>query len=225
MLNKSAVSGKDFLAPAGFPKTVALVALGPSHRDYIRDALTKQRCSLVFDQVWTVNRGARCFSHDLAFVMDDLRNEAALDSQYGDFLKAHQKPIITSTAYPEFPKACAYPLEDVVRHVGADNVYFHNSIPLVIAYAHALGVRQLIIFGADYTRPDGTVIESDRANVEYWIGWARARYMRVGVCAGSTLLNTLAHPTCWVYGYANQFETAARIKSVLSETTTEGQAT
>ena len=184
------------------PDVVDLVCLGNTCADYVRYQLRKEPGIPMANQTWVVNRGIRVFQNDLAWVMDDLEGEAAVDSEYGDYLQAHLNPIVTSRSYLGFPSSCEYPLHHVVRFVGKAHMYWHNSVPYIIAYACALGVKELRLWGADYTLPDGRVIEDDRANVEYWIGVARTYGMRVGVTHNATLLNTAkTQGKDWFYGY------------------------
>lgn len=193
------------------PKRVAFVGLGPSIEAWVAVQLRKGEASpevrgiYDFDEIWTLNRGARLLAHDLSFVMDDLRGEARHDPDYGQALMRAEKPIITSRAYDEFPASMAYPLEAVAQLVGAENLYFRNSVPYVLAYALFIGVKEIVLFGVDYDYPGQRVTEEGRANTEYWVGFCRARGMRVGVPSASTLL--AANAGAWWYGYAEQPDT------------------
>lgn len=193
------------------PTEVAVVALGVTSRAWIDYGLRKggpndATPASDFDEVWTVNRGVRVFRHDVAWVMDDLIGEANSDYRYGQFLMRHPKPVITSVAYDSFTSSLTYPMAEVQAELGVEAVpYFHNSVPYIIAYALFIGVKRLILFGCDYTHPNAPNIrEADRANCEYWVGFARARGMRVGVPQDSTLLNTRDHDGLWWYGYREQ---------------------
>ena len=56
------------------PKKVAIVALGISVHEFVREMLQSTRYEKPpFDEVWTLNRGMRAIAHDKLFVMDDLR--------------------------------------------------------------------------------------------------------------------------------------------------------
>lgn len=183
-------------------KKIAIVCLGPSAFTWAGHRLSKNTEAQNYDAVWTVNRGARVFAHDLVFVMDDLEDEDEKDPSYGAFLKQHDRPIITSRVYEDWPTAIEYPLGEIVAHSGKQHCYFHNSLPYMLAYADYIGVNDITLFGCDYTDDQGNVREDDRANAEYWVGVLRARHIRVGIVDSSTLCNQKKHG--WFYGYHDQ---------------------
>lgn len=82
---------------------------------------------------------------------------------------------------------------DIVGH------YFHNSVPYILAYALAIGVRKLNIFGADYTFPGFDRGEDGRANVEYWCGILRSCGVEIMTTDDTTLLDMRGGQ--WLYGY------------------------
>ena len=197
----------EWLHPTGkTPTSVDVVALGPTSRLWQQRQLLKSqiRQQDIADEVWTVNRGIRSYRHDLAFVMDDLELESHDDPDYGLALEQHDKPIITSTRYGQYPSGIAYPLGYVLRTVNIRRSYMHNSIPYVLAYALAIGVRKIVLWGCDYTYPGMPAREDDRANCEYWVGVCEARGMTVLCPADSTLLNSRVHDDVWFYGYSLQ---------------------
>lgn len=182
------------------PKSVTVVALGPTKRDYY-DMLTQHEPEIVSDEVWTVNTGLRWCVADLCFIMDDMRWYAERYPAYGRDMRRTDTPIITSAMHPGFDTAMLYPLAQIVDEFGSENAYFHNSIPYVLAYALFIGVMRLHLFGADYTM-GGEVREAGRANCEYWIGFCRARGMSVLVPSTTTLLDANQGPQ--FYGYLYQ---------------------
>lgn len=177
------------------PKRIHLVALGNSSAAYVRHQLTKGlEQSAVVDEVWTFNRGIRLFEADLAFVLDEIEPEARKDPAYGAMLRRYEKPII-STRYTDLVPSChVYPgpeiLDSIEKRAGVTDPYWHNSVPMALAYAWFIGVQEVTLWGADYTLPNGQVLEDARANCEFWIGWLRACGVRVGVPLESTLMNT-----------------------------------
>ena len=56
--------------------------------------------------------------------------------------------------------------ENGIRHAG----YLKNSIPMILAYAGYLGVREINLWGADYDFPGQAIHEADKPNAEYWVG-------------------------------------------------------
>lgn len=199
------------------PKRVHVVALGQSCQAYMRHQLTKGLpAGSAPDEVWTLNRGIRLFSADLAFVLDELPDEIADDPAYGEALKSFKKPIITTVCSPDVHACYTYPAADILDCLRdrtgqpVSDPYWHNSVPMVVAYAWFIGVEELTLWGCDYTMSDGRVIEDDRANLEYWVGFARACGMRVGVPTESTLLNQAkTGGRLHVYGLRDQRRAAA----------------
>jgi hypothetical protein len=175
--------------------------LGVTHQDFVAEWLGRDPADTVWgrDETWTLNRGALVFRHDLAFVMDYLDGERASWPRYGALLHRHDRPIITSVA-PDWPAhVTAYPQEAVRRHFGPGHDYFHNSVPWIIAYALWIGVRELTLWGCDYTHDRSNGREDDRANAEYWVALARAAGMVVLIPQTSTLCN--ASRGAYHYGY------------------------
>lgn len=181
------------------PETVAIVALGPSKRDFVADS-GRHDPGHAADEVWAVNTAMRWCRHDVAFIMDDMNEFARHFDDYGRAMREHDKPIITSTVYDEFPTAVAYPLAEIVAR--CQQTYFNNSVPYLIAYAYLIGVKRLIIFGADYTFPGTEAREDGRGCTEFWLGFVAANGMTVEVCRSSTL--TDANKGQRFYGYLSQ---------------------
>jgi len=178
------------------PKRIAIVGLGPTSQDWHSAHVQYDPPLAPVDEVWTVNKGFRTVNADVVFIMDDLIDESRKSARYGDDIANANIPVITSTVdqmvKQRFPKALKYPLDDVLRfwgnhvqrlripdkelstedqlHYGLQEcAYWNNSIPYMLAYAGAIGVAQIALFGCDYTFPGSAAREDDRANAEYWI--------------------------------------------------------
>lgn len=194
---KNVLQGSGWVHPTGgAPRTVDIVALGYSMRSYMHRQLTKGldvECRP--DEVWTVNRGIRLIRADMAFVLDELPDEIENDPAYGIALQTAIIPIISTRCDPSVPMSTLYPAADILDclrsewFAGLMDPYWHNSMPMVLAYALCLGVEEVTLWGCDYQSEQGLSLEDDRANLEYWVGICRACGMRVGVPDGSTLLN------------------------------------
>lgn len=185
------------------PETVSIVALGQSKQIFIHETIRTGTPRGVADEVWTINKLGPCLKHDLLFRMDDLRefypiNRHKFIDQRGekvkvhdaflDFLKNHDKPIITSKAYPEFPMSIEFPLQEVVNSVGTD--YIRTTPAYAIAFAIHIGVKKIRLYGLDYSYPnDRHTAEAGRANVEFLIAIALHRGIDVWVPHTSTLLD------------------------------------
>lgn len=164
------------------------------------------------DEVWGINAGcnhlAGRVAYDMLWVMDYLDGEIARLPRYGDLIRSwlhrHGNPVMTSQAgvMAGNPDVHEFPLDWVLEKVGIANAYFHNSLPYLLAYAYAIGVQQLILWGADYTHERSKRREEDRANAEYWIGFCRAKGMDIWLPDTTTLCNTSRGT--WFYGYADQ---------------------
>ncbi len=188
------------------PARVAIVALGPSRNDYIVTADSAGDRRVRFDQVWAINTAAVVFAHDLVLHMDDVRTQearaAAGNAKYGawcEFLKRHDKPVLTSRPHPDYPCLEAYPLEQVINACGSD--YFNNTVPYGIALAIAIGVKQLALFGCDYHWTGVSEVEPGRACVEFWLGRAMLQGVDVKVAPTSTLMDACGKRGPRYYGY------------------------
>lgn len=208
-------------------ESVAIVALGPTNADYHRAMIPHEPAIPEVDEVWAINTGVRSTRADLVFIMDDLETMARKSGRYRTDLAALEVPIITSELDETTRRinldAIQYPLADVMEWWGRRFLdqrggewnnssyqaagleiasYLHNSIPYVLAYAAFIGVRNIYLFGADYTFPGMAAREDDRANAEYWVGMVRGAGVRVLVPERTTLLNTQRGR--WFYGFARQ---------------------
>lgn len=182
------------------PKAVTLVALGPTRKDYFEQA-ARHTPEVVSDEVWTLNTGIRYMKHDVAFIMDDMMEFATHFPAYGEEMRKATSPIITSVKYAQFPAAVQYPLAEVLT-VCQPRPYFNNSVPYIIAYAYMIGVKEMSIYGADYTFPGMKAREDGRACVEYWCGWAEAKGMVIRLPSATTLMD--ANRGLRFYGYLRQ---------------------
>ena len=81
------------------PKTIDLIALGPSQREYHGHQHAAYNPVLASpDETWIVNKGIRTVKSDLAFVLDDLEGERRRSPRYaGEIIDyAMNRPVITS---------------------------------------------------------------------------------------------------------------------------------
>jgi|TARA_R100001086_G_scaffold133880_2_gene69607 hypothetical protein len=170
------------------PQRVAIVALGASSRSFLQEQMGNSGMDRPFDEVWTLNRGIRSFPHDKLFAMDDLRWLAKKSKGYGEFLKQHDKPIITSTVYPEFKNAVRYPYQEVLADI-QDDIFNVNTVAYMVAYAIYTRVQELTIYGADFFYPDsGDKSESGGQAVAYLLGMFKSIGMVHRLPGTTTLL-------------------------------------
>lgn len=192
----------------GAPYTVALVAMGPSNKDYLSECIAGAGRFSVADETWAVNAMAGIIEHDKAFIMDDLpyfakcaREENKYLKGYGDWLHKHPGPIFAQRTYDEFPGAVEYPLQMVLNKLGY--AYINNTTVYALAYAIAIGVKHLKIYGMDFSNyKTDTVVEAGRSCFEYWMCFASMRGMKFTIAPSSSLLDTSAGRP--LYGYTKQ---------------------
>ena len=196
------------------PESVLIVALGPTKSDLFEMTTAHEPPELVMDvdEVWGINAGANHLAgrvaYDVLWVMDHLDGEARKMPRYMELLlrwsNRHMAPIITSEAggWSHLPQVHEYPLKEVIDAVGTNNAYFHNSVPYLLAYALYIGVKRIILWGADYSHERSKRREEDRANAEYWVGFLRARGVDVYLPDTTTLCNMSRG--LWFYGYREQ---------------------
>jgi hypothetical protein len=188
--------------------------MGRSSKTYVSAAAAHGDRLHNVDEVWAINAMGSVIQHDRLFVMDDLKEitgPAALKKpgRCADgmmrWLHAHPGPVYTSRAYPdEYPGTVEYPLQDVIRAVG--NVYFNNSVAYAVGYAIATGVKELGLYGCDFSYPAATTsnhaVESGRACVEMLLGMAMVRGIAISIAAESTLFDSDSPRR--FYGYVRQ---------------------
>jgi hypothetical protein len=199
------------------PETVMVVALGPTKQDLLELTTAHEPNPMLMgcDEWWGINGGVNHLGgrvqYDVLWVMDWIEQEARKEKRYGDALRhacdpnGRNIPIITSQATGEWADMAnvhEYPLLEVIRTHGRENAYFHNSIPYILAYALMIGVKRLVLFGADYSHEAIKRREEDRPNAEGWVMYCRAKGMEVMLPDSTTLMNTSRG--IWFYGYRDQ---------------------
>jgi hypothetical protein len=206
------------------PQHVAIVGLGPSCAEYLRFTRGLGSRAKLADEIWTINSLGDILLCDRIFHMDDvriqeIRAKAAPQSNIAamlEWLKRHPGPIYTSRAHPEYPGMVAFPLEDVVNALGYG--YFNNTAAYAIAFAVYIGVKRISCYGMDFTYPDSHDAEKGRGCVEFWLGQAAARGIKITVPRASSLLDAM-HPE--LYGYDTvdvKFDRAGdRVKVTMTE--------
>ena len=179
-----------------------MLLLGETKKQYA-DLLATQHNGVfpAETEIWTCNAGFRIWQHDLLFVMDDLELEAYRFPAYGRALEQHEGPILTSHPYDAWPSALAYPFLQICETLNLKGLdrYFYNTVPYMLAYACAIGVKHLTIFGADYYHPNAPGREADLANAEWWLGYCRAKGVDLTLANDTTLMRAREHAP--LYGY------------------------
>lgn len=204
--------------PKPAPKSVAILGMGASLNTYLRLAAQAGWRGRVVEEVWGINAVAGVLQCDRVFHMDDMRLQERRAEVHPhsnvagicDWLRSHPGPIYTSTVYPEFPGAVEFPLDKVMTTTG--HGYFNSTVAYAVAYAIAIGVKHIHIYGADFSYKNSHKREKGRACVEFWLGIASARGIQLSVAGDSTLLDADVSEDERFYGYD-----AARLTVELDE--------
>lgn len=189
------------------PKSVAIVGLGPSSAQYVDIVKRLGGRHQFCEEVWAINSYGDVLSCDRVFHMDDvrvqeIRAEAQPDSNIAamlKWLKTHPGPVITSRAHPDYPGLVEFPLADVVND--CPNGYFNSTAAYAVALAVFLRVEKISCFGMDFTYPNAHDAEKGRACVEFWLGIAAERGIKLVVPKTTTLLDALNTQAERFYGY------------------------
>jgi hypothetical protein len=186
---------------------ISIVGLGPSSAEYLAFCKLHGDRFRYCDQTWVINSFGAALAHDLVFHMDDVRVQmirAAAEPESNiaamvQWLKKHPGPIMTSIAHPDFPGLVEFPLAAVLNEF--PQAYFNSTAAYAVAYAIHKGATKLSLFGMDFTYPDAHDAEKGRACVEFWLGIAAARGIRLAMPKSSTLMDAIYDQGQRFYGY------------------------
>lgn len=203
-----AVAQRDVLPEEKTPgKHIAILGLGPSLDQYLEITKRLGGRSKFCDETWTINALGDVFGCDLVFHMDDVRIQeiraaAAPASNIAAmlrWLRTSPAPVVTSRAHPDYPALVEFPLQDVLNHLGHD--YFNSTAAYAIAFAIHTGAAQISVFGMDFTYPNSHDAEKGRACVEFWLGQAHARGIKINLPKTTTLMDSCYPSASRLYGY------------------------
>lgn len=186
---------------------VVILGMGPSVAQYLEVTKRLGARARLADEVWGINALGDVFACDRVFHMDDVRIQevraaAAPDDNIAamlTWLKTHPGPIYTSNPHPDYPGLVEYPLQKVVNNIGM--VYQNSTAAHAIAYALYLGVKKLSLFGMDFTYANAHHAEKGRACVEFLLGIAHARGVKLQMPRQSSLMDACDAFGDRVYGY------------------------
>lgn len=189
---------------------IAILGLGPSLHDFIELTKGLGGPRAYCDQVWGINAVGAVIRCDLVFHMDDvriqaLRAEARPESNIARMLEwlaaERYVQVLTSRAHADYPSLFEYPLADVLSSCPGAAPYFNSTAAYACAYAIHAGASKISLYGCDYTYPDAHDAERGRACLEYWMGYAAARGIRLAMPKSSTLMDAIYSPAERLYGY------------------------
>jgi len=209
----------DINSKKGVPETVAIVAMGISRKHYLGDCMRCGGRKGVADETWVINKLGDVLKHDMVFRMDDLRklrdcndkpgmnkDGMSIDERQNEWMKNHDKPIITSTPYPEYPTSVAYPLEAVINTLNTN--YLLTTPAYAIAFAIHIGVKCMKIYGCDFVYKENPYIsEQGRGNCEFLLAIAHERGIKIEIAKTSTLLGMNLDIADHLYSYEGVWET------------------
>lgn len=171
------------------PKSIVLLGLGPSHQSYVGEVLANLGQPWA-EEVWTINGGSACFNVDRCFSLADLRVDLHKWPHWGKYLARTKTPVYTSKAYPEFPSSITYPLDELRAYVGFD-LCFVNTGPMALAMAMALGVKEIWLFGIDYTYPNIHVAEQGGQAFAFLLGMCKERGIQFHLPHTSSMMGSV----------------------------------
>lgn len=201
------------------PSKVAIVAMGASSKTYISLASNAGSRFKVADETWAINAMGSVIQHDLLFHMDDCKVQearAGIDKAGNiaglmEWLKTHPN-FFTCKAYEEYKGAMVYPLQDVINSIGS--TYLNGTVAYAVAYAIHIGVKQISLFGCDYSYADSHKAESGRGCVEFLLGMAAARGIRIEVAEDSSLLDANVPDEMKPYGFCDPYKVTFEQKDI-----------
>lgn len=186
---------------------IAILGLGPSLEEYLNITKRLGGRRAYCDETWGINAVGGVVQCDRIFHMDDVRIQqvratARPDSNIArmlEWMRRHPGPIYTSRGHPDYPGLVEYPLEEVVNEFR--HPYLNNTAAYALAYALYIGVEKVSIFGCDYTYPDAHDAEQGRGCLEFWLGIAAARGVKLAMPKVSSLMDACYPQQRRLYGY------------------------
>lgn len=138
---------------------------------------TKRLCP--FDsEIWGINVVGRYFPDrkiDYCFAFDELPPEYIAEMK-------RYAPIISWQQYADKK----YPLKEIKREFKSN--YFCNTVCYMVPYAIYTGIKEIKLYGID--TEFGAVYEREQRGIEFWLGIAHAKGIKLTIPATSQLLRT-----------------------------------
>ena len=197
-------------------KSVAIVALGNSCAEYLMAKIRSES----FDETWAINSISSAIFHDKVFMMDPpsrfLDGEFAgkqTNSMKDRLLKKLDIPIYSCVLDKRCPDVVEYPLQKVLEKT--KYAYLNNTVAYSLAYAIAFDVKELHLYGIDFSHKNVHFAESGRGCCEFWLAVAISKGIKVNIASSSSLLDTNVPDAEKLYGYH-------RLPDPLISTVTQG---
>jgi hypothetical protein len=175
------------LVPDLRDKIVAIVDVGPSHKDFVSAAIATGGGNAIADEIWAVDEMAGIIMHHRAFSMRPLEYRKSWN-----WIADHPGPLLSSSESDTFPGCVRYPLERALEVVGV--AYLTSSSAYALAFALLGGAKTVKLYGVDAM--------DVRPCMEYIICKALHRGLSVQISASSTLMNSSTKAEDKLYGSA-----------------------
>ena len=102
--------------------------------------------------------------------------------------------MMSREVIPDMPGSMKYPLEEIMEEFDTD--YFGSGIDYIIALAIYRGATEIHVYGVMMAK--GSEYFEQKPSVEFWLGIAKGRGIKVVVHGESSILKT---KNCILYGY------------------------
>lgn len=189
------------------PAHVAILGMGPSVAQYLEITKRAGGRKKFCDETWGINAMGDVYACDRIFHMDDVRIQevraaARPDSNIAamlEWMRQHPGPIYTSRLHPDYPGLVEFPLEEVINDLGY--TYFNSTAAYAVAFAVAANVKKISLFGIDYTYANAHHAEKGRACLEFYLGIAAARGIKISIPRISSLMDACYPASEHTYGY------------------------
>lgn len=195
--------------PDVVPARVAIIGLGPTVHDWLQTSRCLGATSKLVDEVWGINAMGDVLRCDRIFHMDDVRIQEIRAAETPDgniaamltwMRKRRGIPIYTSRPHPDYPDMVAFPLAPVLNEVNG-NRYFNGTAAYAIAFAIYIGVKEIQLWGVDFSFENQHRAEKGRACAEFWMGIAAARGIKLVMPKSSPLMDACCPAKEAFYGY------------------------
>jgi hypothetical protein len=142
--------------------------------------------------------------HDIVY----LRDVAKVDPAYFDIIAKSGSKTMLQQKYVVFPECQVYPIDEVTKMFG---VYFNNTAALLLAYAMYANpeLEEIKIYGIDMS--SDTEYRHQRPCMEYYIGYAKGRGIKVTLPDSCPLAYTP-----YIYGFQRPPTLLAHAEKLLS---------
>lgn len=189
-------------------KTVAIVDVGPSNRDFLAASIAAGGGNAIADEIWAVDAMAGIVMHHRAFSMRPLECRT-----FWQWLHDHPGPVYSSSGKGVYRGCEAYPLGEALECLGV--AYLTSSSAYALAFAMIRGVKTVKLYGVDALEVQPCM--------EYLICKAFHRGLSVQILAGPLLMNSSTKPEGKLYGYCES-KNAPVIKRVDGRLTVDSRS-